>query len=63
VSIGAWAGGWAGDTRHIEICWIDHEPAEQGQIVINSAAQCSVLGEQKCFDTGLRPSHSWHLHS
>jgi hypothetical protein len=29
VSIGVWAGGWAGDTRHVDISWIDHEPADQ----------------------------------
>jgi hypothetical protein len=28
VCIG-WAGGWAGDTRHVDICWSDHKPAEQ----------------------------------
>ncbi len=21
-----WASGWGGDTRHIDICWSDHEP-------------------------------------
>jgi len=29
VSIGVWASGWAADTRHINICWVDHEPANQ----------------------------------
>jgi hypothetical protein len=29
VCIGVWAGGWAGDTRHVDICWIDHKPADQ----------------------------------
>lgn len=29
ICIGMWAGGWAGDTRHIELCWLDREPANQ----------------------------------
>src|SRR5229473_5410326 len=29
VGVGVWASGWGGDTRHIEICWTDHEPANQ----------------------------------
>ena len=29
VSIGVWASGWAADTRHVHICWVDHEPANQ----------------------------------
>jgi hypothetical protein len=29
VCIGVWAGGWAGDTRHVDICWTDHKPADQ----------------------------------
>jgi hypothetical protein len=24
-----WASGWAGDTRHVQICWADHELAPQ----------------------------------
>jgi len=24
-----WAAGWAGDTRHVETCWLDHEPTDQ----------------------------------
>jgi hypothetical protein len=27
VGVLVWASGWAGDTRHVEICWLDHEPA------------------------------------
>jgi hypothetical protein len=26
VGIGVWASGWGGDTRHVEICWLDYEP-------------------------------------
>ncbi len=29
VCVLAWAAGWAGDTRHVETCWLDHEPANQ----------------------------------
>jgi hypothetical protein len=29
VCIAAWAGGWGGDTRHVDVCWIDHEPADE----------------------------------
>jgi hypothetical protein len=29
VCIGVWAGGWAGDTRHVDLCWLDHKPADQ----------------------------------
>src|SRR5689334_4416896 len=24
-----WAAGWAGDTRHVQICWLEHEPGSQ----------------------------------
>ena len=26
ICVGVWASGWAGDTRHIWVCWTDHEP-------------------------------------
>jgi hypothetical protein len=26
VSFGVWGSGFAGDTRHVEICWLEHEP-------------------------------------
>lgn len=26
VFFGVWGSGWGGDTRHIEICWREHEP-------------------------------------
>jgi len=29
VGVLVWATGWGGDTRHVEICWIDHEPTNQ----------------------------------
>jgi len=29
VSILVWALGWAGDTRHVEICWVEHPPANE----------------------------------
>jgi hypothetical protein len=29
VGIGVFASGWAGDTRHVEICWVEREPANQ----------------------------------
>jgi hypothetical protein len=29
VGIGVWASGWGGDTRHVEVCWLDHEPDDQ----------------------------------
>jgi hypothetical protein len=29
VGVLVWASGWAGDTRHIEICWSDQEPSPQ----------------------------------
>lgn len=29
VSVAIWASGWAGDTRHIQICWVAHEPVNQ----------------------------------
>ena len=29
VCISAWAGGWAGDTRHVDICWINRQPADR----------------------------------
>ncbi|MGZ4829666.1 MAG: hypothetical protein ACXV78_08480, partial [Candidatus Angelobacter sp.] len=24
-----WGSGWAGDTRHVNICWVEHEPEPQ----------------------------------
>ncbi len=27
--IDVWGSGFGGDTRHIEICWLEHEPANQ----------------------------------
>jgi hypothetical protein len=27
--IGMWASGWAGNTRHVAVCWLDKEPANQ----------------------------------
>jgi hypothetical protein len=24
-----WAAGWAGDTRHVDTCWLEHEPPNQ----------------------------------
>jgi hypothetical protein len=24
-----WTAGWAGDTRHVQICWLNHEPTNQ----------------------------------
>jgi hypothetical protein len=27
--IGVWASGWAGDTRHIDICWLFQAPSNQ----------------------------------
>jgi len=29
IGVLMWASGWAGNTRHVEICWIDHEPTNQ----------------------------------
>jgi hypothetical protein len=29
VGVLVWASGWAADTRHVEICWLEHEPANQ----------------------------------
>jgi hypothetical protein len=29
VAIGIWASGWGGNTRHIDICWMDHAPTNQ----------------------------------
>ena len=29
VGVLVWATGWGGDTRHIQICWIDHQPSNQ----------------------------------
>ena len=29
VCVLIWASGWAGDTRHVQICWVDHEPTPQ----------------------------------
>lgn len=29
ISIGVWASGWAADTRHVQICWVEHEPQNQ----------------------------------
>jgi len=29
VSIGVWASGWAANTRHVHICWVNQEPANQ----------------------------------
>ena len=29
ISIGVWASGFAGDTRHVAICWREHEPPNQ----------------------------------
>ena len=29
ISIGMWASGWAGDSRHLEICWAEHPPQNQ----------------------------------
>lgn len=27
VDFGVWGSGWGGDTRHIEICWLEREPS------------------------------------
>jgi hypothetical protein len=27
--ISLWASGFAGDTRHVDLCWLDHVPANQ----------------------------------
>ncbi len=29
ICIGAWGAGWAGDTRHIWVCWTDSAPNNQ----------------------------------
>jgi hypothetical protein len=29
IAVWVWGSGWAGDARHVNICWIDHEPAPQ----------------------------------
>jgi hypothetical protein len=29
LGIDVWAWGWAGDTRHVWICWLGHEPTNQ----------------------------------
>jgi|SRR5208282_693310 len=29
VGVGVWASGFGGDTRHIQICWVDQAPANQ----------------------------------
>ncbi len=29
VCVGAWAAGWAGDTRHVWVCWTEQEPANR----------------------------------
>lgn len=29
VSIGVWASGWGGDTRHIEVAWVERRPVNQ----------------------------------
>lgn len=29
IGIGVWIKGWAGDTRHVEICWVEQEPPNQ----------------------------------
>lgn len=29
VSIGVWASGWGGDTRHVEVAWVEHKPDQQ----------------------------------
>jgi hypothetical protein len=26
VGVGVWAAGWGGDSRHIDVVWMDHEP-------------------------------------
>ncbi len=28
-SVGVWGWGWAGNTRHIDICWMDEAPTNQ----------------------------------
>lgn len=29
TEIGVWASGWAGDTRHMSICWLGQQPGNQ----------------------------------
>jgi hypothetical protein len=29
ICVLVWASGWAGDTRHLQICWADDEPTPQ----------------------------------
>jgi hypothetical protein len=29
VCVNSWGAGWAGDTRHLWLCWADREPANQ----------------------------------
>lgn len=31
VGVVVWASGWGTDTRHVDVCWMDHEPANQVQ--------------------------------
>jgi len=26
VAFGYWGSGWGGDTRHLNVCWLEHEP-------------------------------------
>ena len=27
VGFGVWGSGWGGDTRHVEVCWLEREPS------------------------------------
>jgi hypothetical protein len=29
IGVNVWAAGWAGDTRHVNVCWREDEPANQ----------------------------------
>lgn len=29
VCVWVWVSGWAGDTRHVDVCWVDQEPTNQ----------------------------------
>lgn len=29
IGVSVWATGWGGDTRHIDICWTEQEPANE----------------------------------
>lgn len=55
-SIVVWGWGWAGDTRHIGICWLDEMPTNQ---VATLDGQSGLYSEETSLFRHI--DHQWYL--